>query len=152
MRTLMHSFAPAFTYLPLFQPPHISFFCLLLLSGGMEQESHLLDIPSELWMEEIAPLLLGAELGRLRGVSKGFLELLSDEDLWMDKLTVLVLAHPVLSDLDKGVDESCYICGMHAAKGPSPARPFLASNLKKRLRPLLRISWGGAYARHSLPL
>ena len=130
MPTCTHSFVTAFTYLPLFSTPAHALFCLRLLADGMEQESHLLNIPSELWMEAIAPLLLGAELGRLRGVSKGFLKLLSDEDLWMDKLTVLVLAHPVLSDLDKGVDESCYMwyarCERAISDGSAMARQHKA--------------------------
>ena len=43
---------------------------------------------------------------RMRMVSKTFLTLMSDDDFWMDKLTVLVLECPLLSDLDKGIAES----------------------------------------------
>ena len=45
---------------------------------------------------------------RMRMVSKTFLTLMSDDDFWMDKLTVLVLECPLLSDLDKGIAESCF--------------------------------------------
>ena len=63
-------------------------------------------IPDELMTSNIIPILDAADLGRLRRVSKSFFKMMDDEGVWMERLTLLVLEHPVLSDLDKGVGES----------------------------------------------
>ena len=42
----------------------------------------------------------------LRATSKKFHRLVSDDDVWMDKLTSLMLQHQVLADMDKGPEET----------------------------------------------
>ena len=63
-------------------------------------------LPEEVILENLAPAMHAADVGRLRRVSKGLFKLMSSEELWMEKITVLVLEHPVLSDMDKGLAES----------------------------------------------
>jgi len=65
-------------------------------------------IPHEIWLGTIAAELHLADIVKMRQVSKAFLTLFSDDDLWLERLTLLALQHPVLSDLDKGEDESPY--------------------------------------------
>ena len=72
----------------------------------------------------------------LRATSKKFHLLMSDDDVWMDKLTSLMLQHQVLADMDKGPEETymqwhvrCYQAvadgSAMATKHKEGAMPFL---------------------------
>ena len=93
-------------------------------------------LDEDVWREMIIPELDGADLARLRRVSKGLLHRMSDEELWTEMLTTLVVEHPVLSDLDRGAEESmlqwygrCYmaVAGGHSMtlKHKAGGHPFL---------------------------
>ena len=84
--------------------------------GEESTHSGLEDIPAEVFLHSLAITLPVADIVVMRRVSKSLRIVMSDDDLWMDMLTVLTLQHPVVSDLDKGADESsmqwyarCYI-------------------------------------------
>ena len=76
------------------------------VGAGDESSNVLTKLGDDVWRNIIIPMLDGADLGRLRRVSKGLLHRMSDEEIWTEMLTKLVVEHPVLSDLDRGAQES----------------------------------------------
>ena len=65
-------------------------------------------IGSDVWIGPIVETFEEFDITRLRAVSKSFRIMMSDDDLWLDKLTMLSIRHPSLADVAKGDAESCY--------------------------------------------
>ena len=62
------------------------------------------------WTEHIFPALEAAGLAALRAVDKSLQLLASDDDAWLNKLTVLVLRFPSLRDVVQADGESALVC------------------------------------------
>ena len=68
----------------------------------------MVEIPVDIWIEEITETFEMPELVRLRAVSKSFGAIFSSDDLWLNKLTLLVLQFSHLADVAQGAEESAY--------------------------------------------
>mmetsp|Transcript_60060 Transcript_60060/g.133853 ORF Transcript_60060/g.133853 Transcript_60060/m.133853 type:complete len:115 (-) Transcript_60060:2038-2382(-) len=62
----------------------------------------------DVWIGAIIEHLEPAEIAVLRAVSTSFRAMMSTDDVWLDRLTILTVSHPALSDLEKGADETAY--------------------------------------------
>ena len=69
-------------------------------SGEADQE-----IPTEVWSTVIVATLSLAEIVGMRAVSKAFCVHMTDDDLWMNKMTSLVLRYPVLMHVHQRMGE-----------------------------------------------
>jgi hypothetical protein len=65
-------------------------------------------IPVEVWTGVIAETLTDVEIAGIRMVSKRLCSTMSDDEMWLGKLTLLSLQHPGVSDLAKGEQETVY--------------------------------------------
>ena len=66
-------------------------------------------IPKDLWTENVFPALDASDLASLRAVDKSLHLLASDDDTWLNKLTVLVLQFPSLRDLAQADGEAAIV-------------------------------------------
>ena len=62
-------------------------------------------IPTEVWVWGLAPALDLRELLALRALSNEWRAIITQDDVWMPKLTALALQYPALSHLDQASGE-----------------------------------------------
>ena len=65
-------------------------------------------ISVDIWAGPIAEMLEDSEIVRLRAVSTYFRTIASSDDIWLNRLTLLSLRHPILADVEQGAGESAY--------------------------------------------
>ena len=75
---------------------------------GRSESEAFEEIGHDVWTGAIAEALEILEIVRLRAVSIVFKKMMSDDDLWLNRLTLLALRQPSLSDLEKGAQETAY--------------------------------------------
>lgn len=66
------------------------------------------DLPQDVMVFGVAARLEATELLPLRAVSKVMNKLATADDIWFNKLTVLTLQYPALSNMDQGAGESVF--------------------------------------------
>ena len=67
------------------------------------------DLPQDVMVFGVAARLEATELLPLRAVSKVMNKLATADDIWFNKLTVLTLQYPALSNMDQGAGESAFV-------------------------------------------
>ena len=65
-------------------------------------------ITSDVWTSVVASQLEPADILQMLAVDKAWKALLKDDDLWLNKLTIIVMQYPALDNLDQGSDESAF--------------------------------------------
>eukprot|EP00966_Prymnesium_polylepis_P208339 4826291-Prymnesium_polylepis.2 len=65
-------------------------------------------IPTDAWVWGLAPALEPRELLALRALSNEWRAMITQDDVWMPKLTALALQYPALSHLDQASGESVF--------------------------------------------
>ena len=79
------------------------------------------EIGVDVWTGPLAEALKEPQIVRLRAVSKSLHAIMSDDDMWLDRATLLSIQHPTLADLAKGAAETVYAwyvrCRLAAADG-----------------------------------
>ena len=87
-------------------------------------------IPSDVWIYSVAAYLEPNEILPIRGVSSDFRELMTHDDVWLNKLTVLTMQYPVLAELDQGCGETAFAwysrCSLAVGSGRSLAKRHVA--------------------------
>ena len=66
------------------------------------------EIGGDVWTGAIAEALEIVGIVQLRAVSKSFHATMSDDDMWLDRLTLLSLSNRILADLDRDAEERAY--------------------------------------------
>lgn len=83
-------------------------------------------IPPDVWIWALAPVLEAAEVLPLRAVSTAWRQQMSDDDVWLTKLTALSLQYPSTSQLDQGSEETAFAwfwrCSRAIGSGDALAR------------------------------
>jgi hypothetical protein len=65
-------------------------------------------IPDDTWTLTIAAQLEAAEILPMLAVGKQWHLLMRNGDLWLNKLTALVMQYPALESIDQGADEATF--------------------------------------------
>ena len=102
-------------------------------SGEADQE-----IPTEVWSTVIVATLSLAEIVGMRAVSKAFCVHMTDDDLWMNKMTSLVLRYPVLMHVHQRMGERIYEWFARSYMRAADA-VVLARRHKENLHPFLKL-------------
>ena len=89
-------------------PPHTGTLRTSQTKHGQSESKAFEEIGHDVWTGAIAEALEILEIVRLRAVSIVFKKMMSDDDLWLNRLTLLALRQPSLSDLEKGAQETAY--------------------------------------------
>ena len=83
------------------------------------------EIGVDVWTGVVAEMLEMPQVVHMRAVSSSFCTIFSDDNMWLDRLTLLSLRHPTLADLVKGTEETAYAwyirCHAAAANGSTLA-------------------------------
>ena len=78
----------------------------LQLTSGLDTLFN--ELPRDIWLGTIAEQFETPEIVCMRAVSKSLRDMMSDDELWLHRMAALALAHPVLTDLTKGIAETAY--------------------------------------------
>lgn len=96
------------------------------------------EIGVDIWSGVIAEMLEMPQTVHMRAVSKSFHTIFSDDDMWLDRLTLLSLRHPTLADLAKGAEETAYAwyirCHAAAADGNVVLAKEAQSECEQKIR------------------
>ena len=99
-----------------------------------------LAIGADIWTGPIVETLEDSQIPRMRAVSKSFCIMMSDDDLWLDRLTLLAIRHPSLADLAKGPNESAYMWYVRCQAAADQGRSLALQHLDKGgKRPYLQL-------------
>ena len=93
-------------------------------------------ITLDIWTGPIVEALTDRQIVRFRSVSKSFCSTLSDDDLWLGKLTLLATQYPQLADLAKGEQETVYAWHARCYAAVADGRALARRHLKQE-RPFL---------------
>ena len=65
-------------------------------------------ISKDVWTLGVAPHLEATDILPMLAVDKGWRVLMRDRDVWLNKLTVLVMQYPALENIDQGSYETAF--------------------------------------------